>query len=116
MSSNTRSSRVGQTAMTSSSSSSTAKRVRSNSPVALKQHEDEQAVSTSAVKSETVEQSGQQQQGGEGEEPVTRINIDNEEPIRLSKFSGGYEVSIIKCCCFYFYKLKLLGYNKKRNY
>lgn len=88
MSSNARSSRVGQTM----GSMSTAKRVRSNSPVGTK-HEEEQAVSaaSAAVKSDeqsTVEPSAQQA----GEEPVTKINIDNEEPIRLSKFSGGYEV------------------------
>lgn len=94
MSSNTRSSRVGQTI----TSSSTAKRVRSNSPIATK-HEDEQAntATSTAVKSEqsTVEPSAQQAE----EEPVTKINIDNEEPIRLSKFSGGYEV------CYHFSNL-----------
>lgn len=50
---------------------STAKRVRSNSP--------------------TVKTSDPETTMAATEEPVTRINIDNEEPIRLSKFSGGYE-------------------------
>lgn len=110
MSSNARSSR-GQAMM-----NSTAKRVRSNSPVAAAKHDDEQV----AIKSEPQQQQQQQQQSqaGGGDEPVTKINIDNEEPIRLSKFSGGYEVVIfiVKfykeninyltfcCCCVFLLK------------
>lgn len=91
MSSNARSSR-GQTMM-----NSTAKRVRSNSPPHLHVvgKTDEQIILTPAESAKGDEQQQQQQQTTTGEEPVTRINIDNEEPIRLSKFSGGYEVHII---------------------
>lgn len=91
MSSNARSSR-GQTMM-----NSTAKRVRSNSPPHLHVigKTDEQIILTPAESVKGSEQQ-QHQQTTTGEEPVTRINIDNEEPIRLSKFSGGYEVHVIK--------------------
>jgi hypothetical protein len=98
MSSNARSSR-GQTMM-----NSTAKRVRSNSPPHLHVvgKTDEQIILTPVESAKGGEQQQQQQQQtttGAGEEPVTRINIDNEEPIRLSKFSGGYEVHIIIAHC-----------------
>ena len=91
MSSNARSSR-GQTMM-----NSTAKRVRSNSPPHLHVvgKTDEQIILTPVESAKGGEQQQQQTTTGAGEEPVTRINIDNEEPIRLSKFSGGYEVHII---------------------
>lgn len=56
------------------------KRVRSNSPP-----------SQQNALLVTKDDLNNQQQLEVEEEPVNRINVDNEEPIRLSKFSGGYE-------------------------
>lgn len=78
MSSNARSSR-GQ-----NGTSVMLKRVRSNSPPSHTLRE------SGGGGKETEELIGDK---STGDEPVTtRISIDNEEPIRLSKFSGGYEV------------------------